>query len=97
MYVERIFCEFKRPDCKTVYSPAKVEQKYPGTNLMIAEQTFAWMGRFKKILNSMNKTHFHFVLHRMIVKRNKYIEYCHAVSNYPLLPSSKIQKMEKSS
>ena len=41
MYVERIFCEFKRPDCKTVYFLEKVEQKYPGTNLMIGA---GWAG-----------------------------------------------------
>ena len=28
---------------------------------------------------------------------NKYTEYCHAVGKYPLLPSTKIQKMEKCS
>ena len=49
-------------------------------------------GRFKKILNSMNKTHFHFILHRMVKRRNKYTEYCHASGKYPLLPSAKVQK-----
>ena len=34
----------KRPECKVVYAPAKVKVKYPEANLMIAEQTFAWMG-----------------------------------------------------
>ena len=82
----------KRQECKEIYAPAKVAEKYPDANLMIAEQTFAWLGRFKRILNSMNKVHFHFVLHRMIVKRNKYTEYCHANGKYPLLPSAKIQK-----
>ena len=45
-----IFCKdikphlFQRPECKEIYAPAKVSEKYPEANLMIAEQTFAWMG-----------------------------------------------------
>jgi hypothetical protein len=35
---------FQRPECKEIYAPAKVSEKYPEANLMIAEQTFAWMG-----------------------------------------------------
>ena len=36
----------QRPECKVIYAPAKVAVKYPEANLMIAEQTFAWMGKF---------------------------------------------------
>ena len=82
----------KRSECKEVYAPSKVTEKYPEANLMIAEQTFAWMGRFKRILNSMSKVHFHFMLHRMIKRRNRYTEYCHASGKYPLLPSAKVKK-----
>ena len=82
----------KRPECKTLYPPEKVRQDWPEANLMVAEQTFCWMGRFKKILNSMGKNHFHFVLHRLVKKRNKYTEYCHEVGKYPLLPSAKLSK-----
>ena len=62
---------------------------------MIAEQTFRWLGRFKKILNSMGKNHFHFMLHRIVKKRNEYTEYCHLVGKYPLLPSAKLSKINK--
>ena len=40
----------------------------------------------------MNKINFHFVLHRMVIRRNRYTEYCHANGKYPLLPSAKIPK-----
>lgn len=86
-----IFIEFQRPDCKTLYAPEKVKEDWPEANLMIAEQTFCWLGRFKKILPSMSKNHFHFILHRLIKKRNKYTEYCHIVGKYPLLPSAKLK------
>ena len=62
---------------------------------MIAEQTFCWLGRFKKILNSVGKNHFHFMLHRIVKKRNEYTEYCHLVGKYPLLPSAKLSKINK--
>ena len=82
----------RRPECGQHYSPQQVKDVIPEANLMIAEQTFCWMGRFKKILNSMGKTHFHFVLHRLIKQRNSYTEYCHLNGKYPLLPSAKISK-----
>ena len=63
---------------------------------MIADQTFCWLSRFKKILNSMGKNHFHFILHRLIKKRNLYTEYCHLVGKYPLLPSAKLSTEKKS-
>ena len=85
----------KRPECKTLYSPDNVKQDWPEANLMIAEQTFCWLGRFKKILNSMGKNHFHFMLHRIVKKRNEYTEYCHLVGKYPLLPSAKLSKTNK--
>ena len=46
-----------RPQCKILYDPEKVRTAFPEANLMCAEQTFAWMGRYKKIFNSMPKTH----------------------------------------
>lgn len=38
-------CAIQRPECKVLYAPAKVAVLYPEANLMIAEQTFAWMGK----------------------------------------------------
>jgi len=55
-------------------------------------QTFTWLGRFKKILNSLPKHRFDFMLHRLIIHRNRYTEYCHSHKKYPLLPSMKPTK-----
>ena len=52
-----------QPKCKELYNPEKVREAFPEANLMCAEQTFVWMGRYKKIFNSMTKNHFHFMLH----------------------------------
>ena len=41
----------RRSECKELYSPDKVKEDIPDANLMIAEQTFCWMGTFKKIFN----------------------------------------------
>ena len=61
----------------------------PSLNTMSCEQTFVWLSRFKKILSAMRKTHFHFYLHRMVKRRNIYIEYCYANNRRPLLPKAK--------
>ena len=81
-----------RKQCKTLYNPQKVTEKYKDGNMMQCEQTFAWLGRYKKILNSTPKTHFHFILHRLVVGRNKYTERCYQDGKRPLLPSAKIMK-----
>ena len=64
---------------------------------MYAEQTFAWQSRYKKVLNSMKRTHFHFVLHRLIKGRNRYTSLCYKENRKPLLPSAKIPKKDASS
>ena len=40
-----IYFVFQRPTCKTLYSPDKVVQDWPDANLMICEETFAWLGK----------------------------------------------------
>ena len=45
---------------------------------MCAEQTFVWLSLYKHIISSINKTHYWFFLHRLIVRRNKYTEMCHS-------------------
>ena len=50
---------------------------------------FSWMGKYKKILNSMHQNHQNFVLHRLVVARNRYTEYCHGMKKQPLLPAIK--------
>ena len=61
----------------------------PNGNTMIAEETFSWLSRYKKILNVLPKERFEFMLHRLIIHRNKYTEYCHEVKKYPLLSTLK--------
>ena len=84
----------KRKKCRELYNPDKVKEAVPEANLMCAEQTFAWFGRFKKTCNSMSKIHFHFVLHRLIKQRNAYTSHCYKNGKKPLLPSAKIAKTD---
>ena len=53
---------------------------------------FSWLGRFKKILNTLPKHRFEFMLHRLILHRNRYTEYCHQNKKYPHLPSVKANR-----
>ena len=67
----------KRPACKEDYHPNQVKDIILDANLMICEETYAWCGRFKKILNYFPKTMFHFMLHHLVKMRNRYTEYCY--------------------
>ena len=71
--------------------PSRIGRKLenPNTNTMCCEQTFAWLSRYKRILNSMPKTHHHFYLHRMVKRRNAYIEQCYAHRRRPVMPNVK--------
>jgi len=80
-----------KPPCDVTYSPELVKENFPEANLMTCEQTFAWLGRFRKVLNSTPKVHYHFIIHRLVITRNKYTEYCYAEGKKPLLPSAKFQ------
>ena len=82
----------KRPECHQLYNPDTLSDSFPEANLMVCEQVFCWLGRYKKILNSMPKAHHHFFLHRLIKRRNSYTSYCQKVGKYPLLPSARVQK-----
>ena len=84
-----------RKQCQILYNPQKVKEKYKDGNMMQCKQTFAWLGRYKKILNSTPKTHFHFILHRLVVGRNRYTERCYQDGKRPLLPSAKNMKKKK--
>ena len=48
------------PVCRRKYNPSVVKEKYPGVRFMSAEQTFAWLSRFRKILSAMLKIHYLF-------------------------------------
>ena len=74
------------PKCQEIYHPKRVKEKNPHFNLMCAEQTFAWLSRYKRICSAMNKTHQCFFLHRMVKRRNAYTELCVHEGRSPLLP-----------
>lgn len=74
----------KDQKCHELYHP---DDNLPASyNTMAGEQTFAWMSRFKKIVNSMTQTHHLFFLHRMCVRRNKYTSSCFKEGREPVLP-----------
>lgn len=79
------------PDCQNNLHPNKVEEMYPelkgSKNTQAAEQTFIWLGRYKKILTSMPKTHHLFFIHRAVKRRNSYSAKCYKQGKKPLLPS----------
>ena len=60
-----------------MYSPEIIKEEHPTYNTMSCEQTFVWLSRFKKVVCTMQKTHPHFYIHRMVKRRNSYIEYCY--------------------
>lgn len=65
--------------CRTLYNPEKFTELFEGAyvkNTMAAEQTFSWLVKYKKQLNSMSRDRQIFFLHRIIVLRNRYIEDC---------------------
>lgn len=74
----------KHPKCKEVYNADKALP--PGNNTMVAEQTFFWFSRFKKIANSMSQTHHLFFIHRNIKRRNTYTANCRRKGKELVLP-----------
>ena len=56
---------------------------------MVAEQTFVWLSRFKKILCAMPKVHHLFYLHRMVKHRIAYTTACYKNKKKPLLPKAR--------
>ena len=78
--------------CQQKYSTEILRKTKPDANTMACEQTFAWLSRHKKILCAMPKIHFHFYLHRMVKRRNKYISYCYANGLRIVAPKPKLDK-----
>ena len=77
--------------CQQKYSTETLRKTNPDVNTMAAEQTFAWLS-CHKILCAMPKVHFHFYLHRMVKRRNRYISYCYANRLRVVAPKPKIDK-----
>ena len=66
------------PSCHKLYSMDNIKvEENKHFNTMACEQTFAWLSRHKKILCAMPKNQFHFYLHRMVKRRNKYITHAY--------------------
>ena len=72
--------------CKENYNPDVLKELFPKLNTPVAEQTFIWTARFKKILEAMPKSHFLFFYQRMVVRRNHYMEKCYKNNMHPILP-----------
>ena len=66
---------------------------YKKPNTESAEQTFVWLGKFKKILNSMNKKKHMFFLYCLVRERNIYTEWCYANGLKPKLPQAMKDKL----
>ena len=70
-----------------------LRKTFPHPNTESAEQTFVWLGKLKKILNSMSKRKLHFFLHCLIKERNRYTEWCYANNIKPNLPQVNRDKL----
>ena len=46
----------KTPQCHVSYDQARVNEELPDENTMIAEQTFAWLSRYKVYMLYLNYT-----------------------------------------
>ena len=69
-----------RKECQQNYPEVIKELRslYLKPNTESAEQTFIWLGKFKKILSNMNKRKHLFFLYCIVIERNKYTEWCYA-------------------
>ena len=67
-----------RHSCRNEYPKViqDLRNKFSRPNTEAAEQTFLWLGKFKKIINSMDKRKHHFFLHCLVKECNKYTQYC---------------------
>ena len=80
-----------RESCKREYPKVikEVRENFDSPNTEAAEQTFVWLGKFKKILNNMNKRHHFFFLHCLVEDRNEYMQWCYRSKIKPKLPQAK--------
>lgn len=76
--------------CHTDLHPDNIGEMHPDIkdtkNTQAGEQTFVWLGRYKKIVCSMHKTHHLFYVHRMVKRRNSYTAKCYQRGRKPILP-----------
>ena len=84
-----------RSQCRKEY-PKVIENlrdTFARPNTESAEQTFVWLGKFKRILSSMDKRHHLFFLHCLVKARNKYTEWCYDNGLKPKLPQAQSDKL----
>ena len=57
-------------ECRVLYNPRQLKDVLENGNTMVCEETFAWLGRYKKIANSLPKNKFEFLVHRLGILQN---------------------------
>ena len=69
--------------CREKYVPSVIKAKHPGVSFMSAEQTFAQLSQFRKILSAMPKSTPFILLAYMLgaERRNVYTELCHQLNS----------------
>ena len=85
-----------RHSCRNEYPRViqKLRETFTSPNTEAAEQTFLWLGKFKKIINSMDKRRHHFFLHCLVKERNKYTQYCLENKKKVVLPKLQQDKLK---
>ena len=84
-----------RKECKEHYPDVIKELRnlYSKPNTESAEQTFVWLGKYKKILNSMCKRRHMFYLYCLVIERNNYTVWCYEHGLKPKLPQANRDKV----
>ena len=77
----------KKPECRVKYGSDDLKEKFPYLNTPVAEQTFVWSSRSKKIMCAMPKRRYLFFNHRMVTRRNKYISASYKQNRIPEFPA----------
>ena len=85
----------KRASCKVDYNPERFRLQHPQAleaNTMAAEQSFSWLTRYKKQIDSMSKRNQFFFIHRIVLRRNEYNKQCLLAQKTPLQWSARSEK-----
>ena len=70
--------------CKEMYTPDRIKEEHPTYNTMSCEHLCGRPGS-KKLCALSKKKHYHFYVHRMVKRRNSYIEYCYVNNRRPCI------------
>jgi hypothetical protein len=83
--------------CHTKYNPRNIKTAHPDlkvANTVVAEGTFSYIGKFKLAMYKMPKCRQLFFMHRIVTRRNRYLEECHAKNKVPLGNIPRIRREE---